>query len=115
MWCPRISGTVQVLNSPALECSDLCYEKPARAEPVTDHGSRIEEKSDVMTRLFSLVLVCGLGACATVAPYERERLARPDMEVGRNADAKAGEEHATAYREGSSGGMGSSGGGCGCN
>lgn len=54
-------------------------------------------------------------ACATVAPYERERLARPDMEVGRNADAKAGEEHATAYREGSSGGMGSSGGGCGCN
>jgi len=55
------------------------------------------------------------GACATVAPYERERLARPDMELGRNADAKAGEEHATAYREGSSGGMGSSGGGCGCN
>jgi hypothetical protein len=50
-----------------------------------------------------------------VAPYERERLARPDMELGRNADAKAGEEHATAYREGSSGGMGSSGGGCGCN
>jgi hypothetical protein len=57
----------------------------------------------------------GLSACATVAPYERERLARPDMEVGRNADAKAGEEHAIAYREGSSGGMGSSGGGCGCN
>jgi len=54
-------------------------------------------------------------ACATVAPYERERLARPDMELGRNADARAGEEHATAYREGSSGGMGSSGGGCGCN
>lgn len=54
-------------------------------------------------------------ACATVAPYERERLARPDMELGRNGDARAGEEHATAYREGSSGGMGSSGGGCGCN
>jgi len=73
-----------------------------------------------MARIFPLGLVCGLfcslvGACATVAPYARERLARPDMEVGRNADAKAGEEHATAYREGSSGGMGSSGGGCGCN
>lgn len=53
--------------------------------------------------------------CATIAPYERERLARSDMELGRNADATAGEEHATAYREGSSGGMGSSGGGCGCN
>jgi len=53
--------------------------------------------------------------CATVAPYERERLARPDMEAGRNPDAKAGPEHATAYREGSSGGLGASGGGCGCN
>ncbi|HEX4353382.1 MAG TPA: DUF4266 domain-containing protein [Polyangiales bacterium] len=54
-------------------------------------------------------------ACATVAPYERERLARPDMEAAHNADATAGEEHATAYREGSSGAIGSSGGGCGCN
>ncbi len=60
-------------------------------------------------------LLLAASACATVAPYERERLARPDMELGRNADARAGEEHATAYREGSSGGMGSSGGGCGCN
>ncbi|HKU37573.1 MAG TPA: DUF4266 domain-containing protein, partial [Polyangiales bacterium] len=59
-----------------------------------------------------LAIVCLSGclliasACATVAPYERERLARPDMELGRNADARAGEEHATAYREGSSGGLG---------
>jgi len=60
----------------------------------------------------ALLLASG---CATVAPYERERLARPDMEVGRNPDAKAGAEHATAYREGSSGGLGASGGGCGCN
>jgi hypothetical protein len=71
-----------------------------------------------MNWFLGALLALALGpwsACATVAPYERERLARPDMEVGRNADAKAGEEHATAYREGSSGGMGSSGGGCGCN
>jgi ABC-type enterobactin transport system permease subunit len=54
-------------------------------------------------------------ACAVVAPYERERLARPDMELGRNADVSAGEEHATAYREGSTGATGTSGGGCGCN
>lgn len=53
--------------------------------------------------------------CATVAPYERERLARPDMELGGESDVSAGEEHATAYREGSSGGFGASGGGCGCN
>jgi hypothetical protein len=54
-------------------------------------------------------------ACAVVAPYERERLARPDMELGRNQDLAAGEEHATAYREGSTGATGTSGGGCGCN
>lgn len=53
--------------------------------------------------------------CATVAPYERERLARSDMELGAESDVAAGEEHATAYREGSSGGFGASGGGCGCN
>jgi len=64
---------------------------------------------------FATLISIAASACATVAPYERERLARPDMELGRNADAKAGEEHAIAYREGSSGGMGSSGGGCGCN
>lgn len=61
------------------------------------------------------VLTVSASACATVAPYERERLARPDMEQGRNGDAKAGEEHAVSYREGSSGGTSSSGGGCGCN
>ena len=60
-------------------------------------------------------ILLGLAGCATVAPYERERLAQADMSLGRNADAKAGEEHATAYREGSSGAVGSSGGGCGCN
>lgn len=59
--------------------------------------------------------VCLFPGCAVVAPYERERLARPDMELGRNVDIAAGEEHATAYREGSTGATGTSGGGCGCN
>lgn len=61
------------------------------------------------------ILLLALQACATVAPYERERLAKRDMELGRNPDVAAGEEHAVAYREGSSGAMGASGGGCGCN
>jgi hypothetical protein len=56
-----------------------------------------------------------LSACATVAPYQRERLARRDMELDRNADLGAGPQHATAYREGSNGAEGASGGGCGCN
>ena len=32
------------------------------------------------------------GGCATVPPYERERLARPDMQIGNHADSRAGEE-----------------------
>ncbi len=69
----------------------------------------------VRVGLSALLFVVLFSGCATVAPYERERLAKPDMELGRNGDAEAGQEHAEAYREGSSGGMGSSGGGCGCN
>lgn len=56
-----------------------------------------------------------LAGCARVAPYERGTLARRDMELGENADLTAGEEHAEAYREGSSGGGAAKGGGCGCN
>ena len=68
------------------------------------------------TRL-CLALACAsaCAACATVQPYERERLAQRDMQLEREPDASAGENHATAYREGSSGATGSSGGGCGCN
>ena len=65
------------------------------------------------------VIICTLVAaafgCATVAPYERERLARRDMELDRNPELSAGQQHATAYREGSTGAEGASGGGCGCN
>ena len=69
-------------------------------------------------RLCSLAgLACVLFAsgCARVAPYERETLARRDMELGTSGDLAAGEEHAIAYREGSSGSGDAKGGGCGCN
>ena len=56
-----------------------------------------------------------LAGCARVAPYERETLARRDMQLGDNPDLSAGEEHARAYREGSTGGGEAKGGGCGCN
>jgi predicted component of type VI protein secretion system len=71
-----------------------------------------------MMRMWIAVMVamCGcLSACSTVAPYERERLARRDMQLQRSADAAAGEQHANAYREGATGAEGTSGGGCGCN
>ncbi|MCA9613646.1 MAG: DUF4266 domain-containing protein [Sandaracinus sp.] len=62
-----------------------------------------------------LLAAIGLSGCARVAPYERETLARRDMEPGRDGDLRGGEEHAHAYREGSSGGGGVTSGGCGCN
>ncbi len=60
-------------------------------------------------------LLATLAACAPIQPYQRGRLARPDMQLDGNADLLAGQEHATDYREGSAGGFGGSGGGCGCN
>jgi hypothetical protein len=62
-----------------------------------------------------LISVISSAGCATVAPYERGTLARTDMQLERNGDAAAGQQHADAYREGSVGGTGASGGGCGCN
>jgi Domain of unknown function (DUF4266) len=68
-----------------------------------------------LTLLAIAGLSIGATGCARVAPYERETLARRDMEMGGDADLAAGEEHAVAYREGSSGGGDAKGGGCGCN
>lgn len=64
--------------------------------------------------MLAVWLVSTLG-CATVAPWERERLARPDMALGANAELDTAEAHATETREGASGGFGTGGGGCGCN
>lgn len=81
-------------------------------------GTRARLSAHAMRpRLFlaSAMTLLGLGACARVAPYERETLARRDMEMGGHAELSSGEEHAQAYREGSSGGGSAKGGGCGCN
>jgi hypothetical protein len=64
--------------------------------------------------LLLALLLAGTG-CATVKPYERESLARSDMQLDRDADLASGSDHATAYREGTGGAIGASGGGCGCN
>lgn len=55
------------------------------------------------------------GGCVTIQPWERERLARTDMQFGGSEELSGGESHATEVREGSSGGFDAGGGGCGCN
>lgn len=72
-----------------------------------------------MDRLVRILAGVGLGvlcaACQTVAPYERDMLARPDMQLGGAAELAESERHATEVREGSIGGLDAAGGGCGCN
>ncbi|MGE0791252.1 MAG: DUF4266 domain-containing protein [Sandaracinaceae bacterium] len=53
--------------------------------------------------------------CVSVMPWERERLANPDMQFGGAEELHSAESHATDVREGSVGGFDAAGGGCGCN
>jgi len=60
-----------------------------------------------------------LSACSSfqpwVKPYERDRLADPVMAWDRDALSAAFLDHVYESREGSRGGTGAAGGGCGCN
>ena len=67
-------------------------------------------------RLLVLAAVAlGLGGCAHVSPYERETLAAPEMQEPPRPLVHRARLHAQAVREGSRGGDGVVGGGCGCN
>lgn len=60
--------------------------------------------------LFSFLI----SGCAVVQPWERERLSDPNMMFDENPIQKGIKEHYINIREGSEGGTGSQGGGCGC-
>jgi hypothetical protein len=69
-------------------------------------------------RLLLLVIVCGLlPACGrwAVRPDEKEYLADRIMQLDEDAVEQANDQHVLSNREGSSGGYGTGGGGCGCN
>lgn len=67
--------------------------------------------------LVALAAIAALSGCAEVRPWERGNLAKPAMSPadparrGRDAFSR----HIFDIREGSSGGDGEAGGGCGCN
>ena len=69
----------------------------------------------MMIRAFSVVLFFWLTGCQTVKPWEREFLADPIMQPGRNPMSAAQLEHIYFSREAASGGASVGGGGCGCN
>jgi hypothetical protein len=61
---------------------------------------------------------CGIAAlsgCAGVEPWDRDVLARPEMQIVSDPVEAAADEHIYFSKEASSGGQGFGGGGCGCN
>jgi hypothetical protein len=57
----------------------------------------------------------GLVGCAGVEPWQRDVLARPDMQIVADPIEAAADDHIYFSKEASSGGQGFGGGGCGCN
>lgn len=64
--------------------------------------------------LVAIVFLFFISGCVVVQPYERERLADPNMIFDENPIQKGIKDHYINIREGSEGGNGTEGGGCGC-
>lgn len=68
-----------------------------------------------LTRLATLGCVLLLAGCATVQPWEKGNLAKPEMQFDGDPLLSRFEQHIYFSKEGASGGTGVGGGGCGCN
>ncbi len=74
-----------------------------------------------MRRALILLTLIGVApfacACSGIGPrpWEKDLMARPEMQVSSYAVLSAAEDHIYFSREASSGGRGFAGGGCGCN
>ena len=65
--------------------------------------------------VLALTVATALSACASVQPWERGTLARPEMQLDANALQTGLYEQVYDSKEASSGGGGTAGAGCGCN
>jgi len=67
--------------------------------------------------IVGLIIGLTLSACSNlgVKPWERETLARPEMQLIHDAVEAGLDDHIYFSKEASSGGRGFGGGGCGCN
>jgi hypothetical protein len=67
--------------------------------------------------LFALAALAGLAGCSSmgVEPWERDVLAREEMQLTTDPLEAATDDHIYFSKEASSGGRGFGGGGCGCN
>lgn len=68
-----------------------------------------------MRRLALLFVVLAAAGCASVEPWQRGYLARPDMALDPSPGIAKALEKTYASKEAASGGASVGGGGCGCN
>ena len=66
-------------------------------------------------RLGLVLVLVGFCGCVRVAAHQREYLAKPTMNPEAAPLEQKLDTHVEEYREGSMGGTGVGGGGCGCN
>ena len=69
----------------------------------------------MIKRLFFVLLFVSISGCQTVAPWEREVLAKEEMSWIPDPLEQTLENQIYFSKEAASGGLGSAGGGCGCN
>ena len=67
--------------------------------------------------ILNIVLLAGAGGCSSmgVEPWERDVLAKEEMQLTTDPLEAATDDHIYFSKEASSGGRGFGGGGCGCN
>ena len=68
----------------------------------------------VLLVLMAVLLAMAAG-CGRVQPWQRETLSKPAMTLGCGRAEGRFNQYARGAREGSEGGYGEAGGGCGCN
>ncbi|OMH38050.1 DUF4266 domain-containing protein [Motiliproteus sp. MSK22-1] len=62
-----------------------------------------------------MVSIAYLASCAEVKPWQKENLAKPEMQFGDQTLSDRIKSHTYFSKESAHGGTGSSSGGCGCN
>jgi hypothetical protein len=69
----------------------------------------------LVVAVFTVFFGIGASGCVAVKPYQREYLSHPVMTPGSERPEDRFRQHWQFAREGSEGGFGGAGGGCGCN
>jgi hypothetical protein len=71
-------------------------------------------QTEKIATLLLFVLFVWLSGCASVAPWERGNLAKPQMSLNPYPMQSSLRTHVNSAREAATGGGSTSGGGCGC-